>query len=392
MTALFLCAIRIVVAFDVKYGKNEGGSVGTTDTIQVSQEETGMKLKKLISAACSAAMLTALVPAPIVSDAAVTPPLDIYISDIKLMGATGIYMNILRAYKLKHDEERSTYYQCFDTGVSWSTAVKLCSDMSGHLADCSDEHESYELQYATMEAERNLYWLGGRLNADDDLIWYGDEQSDYSFWAVGQPDREEFGEYVLIHRKRMDKKPPMSIGSADELAYNYNIRNVGFICEWDKDEIMDAPPAFADAHVEIIPVLTTPAETTETASPATTTTTTASSTKVSTASATSSKTTTARTTTSKTASSTSKAAKTTTTSKTAASKYGDANCDKKVTVADAVAILQSIANKDKYELQPQGKINADCYNPGDGVTANDALAIQKLDAGEIKSLPLKSVG
>jgi mannan endo-1,4-beta-mannosidase len=69
---------------------------------------------------------------------------------------------------------------------------------------------------------------------------------------------------------------------------------------------------------------------------------------------------------------------------------GDANLDKKVSVADAVAILQAIANKDKYALKPQGAANADCYDPGDGVTANDALAIQKLDAKSIEKLPERS--
>lgn len=66
---------------------------------------------------------------------------------------------------------------------------------------------------------------------------------------------------------------------------------------------------------------------------------------------------------------------------------GDANLDEKVTVADAVAILQSIALKDKYALKPQGAANADCCDPGDGITAKDALAIQKLDAHEIDALP-----
>ena len=66
---------------------------------------------------------------------------------------------------------------------------------------------------------------------------------------------------------------------------------------------------------------------------------------------------------------------------------GDANVDDKVTIADAVAILQAIANQDKYALKPQGKANADCYDPGDGVTANDAYTIQKLDAGAIAKLP-----
>ena len=69
----------------------------------------------------------------------------------------------------------------------------------------------------------------------------------------------------------------------------------------------------------------------------------------------------------------------------AVSLKGDANVDGRVTVADAVAILQSIANQDKYALKPQGKVNGDVDGAG-GITANDALMIQKLDAGAISSL------
>ena len=64
---------------------------------------------------------------------------------------------------------------------------------------------------------------------------------------------------------------------------------------------------------------------------------------------------------------------------------GDANVDGKVTIADAVAILQSIANKDKYELKPQGKVNGD-VDGEPGITAADALKIQKKDAGAISEL------
>ena len=65
---------------------------------------------------------------------------------------------------------------------------------------------------------------------------------------------------------------------------------------------------------------------------------------------------------------------------------GDANLDGDVTVADAVAILQFIGNRDKYELEPQGKLNAD-VDGVEGITPNDALTIQKLDAGIIDSFP-----
>ncbi|MDO4863664.1 MAG: dockerin type I repeat-containing protein [Ruminococcus sp.] len=70
--------------------------------------------------------------------------------------------------------------------------------------------------------------------------------------------------------------------------------------------------------------------------------------------------------------------------------YGDANCDGKVTIADATAILQHLGNRDKYGLTAQGSSNAD-VDGQDGVTASDALVIQKLDAGMyvLADLPLK---
>ncbi len=71
-------------------------------------------------------------------------------------------------------------------------------------------------------------------------------------------------------------------------------------------------------------------------------------------------------------------------------RYGDANLDKDVTLADALLILQYVANSKKYPIEPQGIINADCFNSGDGVTAKDALSIQRLDARVISSLPEKA--
>ncbi len=61
---------------------------------------------------------------------------------------------------------------------------------------------------------------------------------------------------------------------------------------------------------------------------------------------------------------------------------GDANCDDTVTMADAVAILQYLANSSKYPISEQGKINGDVDGEA-GITAFDALMIQKYDAGVI---------
>lgn len=75
--------------------------------------------------------------------------------------------------------------------------------------------------------------------------------------------------------------------------------------------------------------------------------------------------------------------------------YGDSNCDGQIDMSDAVLIMQSLSNPDKYGLKgtdpthitEDGMKNADCYNVGDGVTNQDALAVQKFKLSIISSLP-----
>ena len=67
--------------------------------------------------------------------------------------------------------------------------------------------------------------------------------------------------------------------------------------------------------------------------------------------------------------------------------YGDANCDGKVNLSDAVLIMQTLSNPSKYQLTEQGKANADCSANGNGVTNGDALAIQKYMLKLVASLP-----
>ena len=71
---------------------------------------------------------------------------------------------------------------------------------------------------------------------------------------------------------------------------------------------------------------------------------------------------------------------------------GDANLDGKVTVADAVAILQDLAYPDKYQLKPQGRINADVDKKVVGVSPGDAYVIKQVDARLVSqdSLPLNA--
>lgn len=74
---------------------------------------------------------------------------------------------------------------------------------------------------------------------------------------------------------------------------------------------------------------------------------------------------------------------------------GDANCDGRVLINDAILVMQAIGNPDVYgvngsdpsHITKQGIINADVCNPGDGITNKDALTIQKYLIHMISGFP-----
>ena len=106
------------------------------------------------------------------------------------------------------------------------------------------------------------------------------------------------------------------------------------------------------------------------------------------------------TTTTTTTSTTTTSKDTTTTSTTSnggtttVTKWGDANCDGDIDMSDAVLIMQSLANPNKYGLggtdakaiTAQGQANADVDTGSAGITANDALRIQEFLLHKISSL------
>lgn len=65
---------------------------------------------------------------------------------------------------------------------------------------------------------------------------------------------------------------------------------------------------------------------------------------------------------------------------------GDANGDGAVLLSDAVFILQSLGNPDKYKIPSSQSEAADVYERGSGITSMDALMIQKFLLKLISSL------
>ena len=75
-------------------------------------------------------------------------------------------------------------------------------------------------------------------------------------------------------------------------------------------------------------------------------------------------------------------------------KAGDTNCDGKVELADAILIMQALANPNKYgtngtaerHLTETGKLNGDVDKDVEGLTPNDALKIQEYLLGKVDTL------
>ena len=66
---------------------------------------------------------------------------------------------------------------------------------------------------------------------------------------------------------------------------------------------------------------------------------------------------------------------------------GDVDCSGDVKIADAVLLARYVA-EDNVNVTAQGKINADCYDAGDGkLTSDDIASLLKYLAGAVRELP-----
>ena len=66
---------------------------------------------------------------------------------------------------------------------------------------------------------------------------------------------------------------------------------------------------------------------------------------------------------------------------TDADRTGDTNSDGQTDLADAIRIMQALANPNKYQLSTSERFNGDIDNTGDGITLEDACAIQNMLLG-----------
>lgn len=247
----------------------------------------------------------------------------------------------------------------------------------------NDAQKNLEIDYSDLGVDetKDVYAIRFDISAKSDIgkliynVGTGVEKnisSDYWFQESGNYAILDAGDtaqimWIVPSSVAGDKTHPNGINTKDgKLLIGY------YYGETDSITVDNIEIYYADA-----PTTTTTTSTTNTTTTSTTNTTTTSTTKTTTS--------TTQTTTSELTTTT-----TTTTEKptVTVSLWGDANCDGKVTIADATAIIQALGNQDEYALSEQGSINADVIDNGDGVTGADANAIQAIEAGFIKQTDL----
>ncbi len=270
--------------------------------------------------------------------------------------------------------------------VPYTDSVITAVDKTiSHLG--TDDLKNLEIPYKDLEIDetKDVYAIRFDITADSDIgkLVYNvgtgvteDVNADYWFQEAGNYCMLEAGSsaelmYIMPRVVAGDADHPNGVNTKDGnivIGYYYG--------EADSITINNVEVYYADEPTTTTTTTTTKATTTTTKATTTTTKTTTTTTKAATTTKKAVPTTTKANTTTK--------PETTTTEALKPTLWGDANCDGKVEIADATLILQYLTNKDEYKLTDLGMLNADCANNGDGVTALDALAIQKMDAGIYK--------
>lgn len=126
--------------------------------------------------------------------------------------------------------------------MTWEEAKAFCEEQGGHLVTIDSEGEQSFLK-DNCTGEKNLYWIGLQ-EISDNWGWVTGEEVSYTNWATGEPN-EDFNDteyYAQMYGKDYDDNQlgewNDSRNDSGTLAF-YQLENVGFICEWDSENITE---------------------------------------------------------------------------------------------------------------------------------------------------------
>ena len=134
------------------------------------------------------------------------------------------------------------YYKVFDESMNWEQSKNRCEEMGGHLVTITDVDENNFVTKLISNFGKNCYWIGNKLNAENQQVWITGEKMNYSNWAEGEPDNYNGKQgYGLIIAKEFQgtwifpgKWSDIEIdGNSWDKHSFWGMNNFGFVCEWE---------------------------------------------------------------------------------------------------------------------------------------------------------------
>ena len=141
------------------------------------------------------------------------------------------------------EEYKGHYYKIFDEGLNWFQASERCKDMNGHLVTITSKAEQAMIRNMlfmhenTIRKNKNYYWSGGFNVSGKNWEWVTREDFSYANWAEGEPNNDLGNEYILSLYSSGEWNDCPAEGITHIPGMNFfNIKNSGFICEWESYE------------------------------------------------------------------------------------------------------------------------------------------------------------
>lgn len=136
-------------------------------------------------------------------------------------------------------------YALFDEACTWKQAKEYCEKYGGHLVTINDKEEQEfinELLNNYIATNKNCYWTG-LYKSLNQWKWADGTKYNYKNWARNEPNSYD-GEEAYVHlfgRKFTKGNGTKYVGdwndaSNDGAGYAaefYDIKNFGYICEWN---------------------------------------------------------------------------------------------------------------------------------------------------------------
>ena len=147
-------------------------------------------------------------------------------------------------------------YKLIDMGLTWAAAKTYCESLGGHLVTItSGVEQAFVQDLIVNRGTKGYYWTGGVRNSAGDFVWITGEKFSYSNWGSGEPNNSGGSENVIaLYRHGLGKgswNDLSELGSDADIIYNqqghnvfwkdfngglytfFDVKNSGFICEWD---------------------------------------------------------------------------------------------------------------------------------------------------------------